>query len=190
MGEARRLSRCDSCPLGRQTGRRGFLRLLGGALAGVVAACASVHQKLTPGTAAKDSSNLGVVAPTAFEMEAGSRAAEAAAASNACEGEFRDVGPTAAFEAISAAYLEKERLFVIRDKKGLYAIHAVCTHERCNLKLVGDEIRCKCHGSRFALDGTVTAGPAPSRLRHYRLCHLTGGRLGVERTRVSPSTRL
>jgi Rieske Fe-S protein len=39
---------------------------------------------------------------------------------------------------------------------------SICTHTGCNVDQVADGlIRCPCHGSRYRLDGTVAAGPAP-----------------------------
>jgi Rieske Fe-S protein len=38
----------------------------------------------------------------------------------------------------------------------------ICTHTACNVTRVAEgTIDCPCHGSRFHLDGTVAAGPAP-----------------------------
>lgn len=43
---------------------------------------------------------------------------------------------------------------------------AVCTHTGCIVTSVTDgTINCPCHGSRYRLDGTVAAGPAPRPLR-------------------------
>ncbi len=42
---------------------------------------------------------------------------------------------------------------------------AVCTHTGCTVARVADGlIECPCHGSRFRLDGSVAAGPAPRAL--------------------------
>lgn len=42
---------------------------------------------------------------------------------------------------------------------------AVCTHTGCIVNRVVDGIiECPCHGSRYHLDGTVAAGPAPRAL--------------------------
>ena len=52
---------------------------------------------------------------------------------------------------------------VPRDERGdLHAVSPVCTHMGClvgwnNAERTWD---CPCHGSRFAIDGTVIEGPA------------------------------
>ncbi len=55
-----------------------------------------------------------------------------------------------------------ESAIVYRDAGGsprAYLAH--CTHLGCRLdRVVGDEIVCPCHGSRYRADGTVAAGPA------------------------------
>jgi Rieske Fe-S protein len=44
-------------------------------------------------------------------------------------------------------------------------LSSVCTHQGCNVGTIENgEIVCPCHGSRFALDGTVVNPPAPSPL--------------------------
>ena len=53
---------------------------------------------------------------------------------------------------------------VFRDGEGVYAVSTVCTHLGCIVKAEGGGFACPCHGSRFALDGSVTKGPAPKAL--------------------------
>lgn len=59
-----------------------------------------------------------------------------------------------------------EEVAVSRDEAGeLHVVSAVCTHQRCMILWDaegGDEPSwlCPCHGSRFARDGAVLAGPA------------------------------
>ena len=56
-----------------------------------------------------------------------------------------------------------ERLAVYRDVAGAYhAVSAICTHLGCQVGFNPAEKSwdCPCHGSRFALDGTVLDGPA------------------------------
>lgn len=45
------------------------------------------------------------------------------------------------------------------------AFTATCTHQGCVVAdVTGGTINCTCHGSSFALDGSVVAGPAPAPL--------------------------
>ena len=56
-----------------------------------------------------------------------------------------------------------EKLAVYRDEKQmLHAVSAVCTHLKCIVQFNNAEKSwdCPCHGSRFALDGSVLEGPA------------------------------
>ncbi len=59
------------------------------------------------------------------------------------------------------------------------ALSEVCTHQGCTVKFNGSNgFVCPCHNSTFALDGSVTGGPAPSALRKYNTS-LTGTSLRV-----------
>jgi cytochrome b6-f complex iron-sulfur subunit len=53
---------------------------------------------------------------------------------------------------------------VFRDDEGVHAISTVCTHLGCIVKPATDGFECPCHGSRFAVNGDVTKGPAPRAL--------------------------
>ncbi len=50
-----------------------------------------------------------------------------------------------------------------------YAVSAICTHMGCTVKYdkATGQLACPCHGSRFALDGSVIRGPAKQPLRRY-----------------------
>ncbi|HSC28844.1 MAG TPA: Rieske 2Fe-2S domain-containing protein [Vicinamibacterales bacterium] len=51
-----------------------------------------------------------------------------------------------------------------RDAAGIYAISTVCTHLGCIVRPTAAGFECPCHGSRFAADGAVVKGPAPTAL--------------------------
>jgi nitrite reductase/ring-hydroxylating ferredoxin subunit len=49
-----------------------------------------------------------------------------------------------------------------------YAVSSACTHRGCIvLPYDGNLIACPCHGSEFAIDGTVTKAPADANLQAY-----------------------
>ena len=84
---------------------------------------------------------------------------------------------------------------IVRDDTGFYAMSGICTHQCCLVALCADSacialgtnpgecgttptempartgaaIVCPCHGSQFAIDGTVLTGPAVRALPHYAL---------------------
>ena len=63
--------------------------------------------------------------------------------------------------------LEGERAAVFRDESGrVHTVSAVCTHMGCVLgwNPLDRTWDCPCHGSRFALDGSVIYGPATTSL--------------------------
>jgi cytochrome b6-f complex iron-sulfur subunit len=53
----------------------------------------------------------------------------------------------------------------------LYAVSAICTHMGCTVDYSKDagQIGCPCHGSQFALDGSVIRGPAKQPLKRYNV---------------------
>lgn len=61
-----------------------------------------------------------------------------------------------------------------RQGNQVYAISTVCTHLGCIVKPVDGGFDCPCHGSRFARDGRVLKGPAPTGLPWYDVKHLGG----------------
>jgi glycine/D-amino acid oxidase-like deaminating enzyme/nitrite reductase/ring-hydroxylating ferredoxin subunit len=82
------------------------------------------------------------------------------------QGERRSLDELSAGEA-AIVKLDGERTAAFRDERGhLHAVSAVCTHMGCVLgwNSVDRTWDCSCHGSRFALDGTVIHGPATTAL--------------------------
>lgn len=64
---------------------------------------------------------------------------------------------------VSTRFKEAQRVWMIRNADGLYALIAICTHLGCTPNWFASEERfkCPCHGSNFLLAGTNVAGPAP-----------------------------
>lgn len=61
-------------------------------------------------------------------------------------------------------------LIVVRTGETTFvALSAVCTHAGCTVRYAAaaHDIACPCHGSTFALDGSVTRGPATRPLAEF-----------------------
>jgi len=67
--------------------------------------------------------------------------------------------------AVGQPYLPPGRnVAIVKDDAGVHAISLVCTHLGCIVKPTETGFDCPCHGSRFAPDGHVLRGPAPTPL--------------------------
>ena len=68
---------------------------------------------------------------------------------------------TPATLTVLPAFIEDAQVWLHQDLQGFYAIDATCTHLGCIVHLQpNDGYHCRCHGSRFALDGSLKNGPA------------------------------
>jgi cytochrome b6-f complex iron-sulfur subunit len=74
---------------------------------------------------------------------------------------------------------------LFRDGQGVYAVSTICTHLGCIVRPGPDGFECPCHGSRFALDGTVVKGPAPRALPWVKVSG-SGGTYSVDEEAVVP----
>jgi nitrite reductase/ring-hydroxylating ferredoxin subunit len=72
-----------------------------------------------------------------------------------------------------------QTLVLIRQGETVYALHDVCAHAACSLstgKLVGGQVECPCHGSRYRIsDGAVTRGPSVYDQPAYEVRRSDGG---------------
>jgi Rieske Fe-S protein len=94
-----------------------------------------------------------------------STSAEAAEAAGS-DGPARAVAGTGDVPVGGGLILPDHEVVLTQPTAGTFlAFSFTCTHQGCAVTEVdGDEIVCPCHGSRFALDGTVAKGPASSPL--------------------------
>jgi cytochrome b6-f complex iron-sulfur subunit len=64
---------------------------------------------------------------------------------------------------VSLRMQKEQRVWMIRNEKGIYALISICTHLGCTpiWHPAEERIKCPCHGSNFLIDGQNVAGPAP-----------------------------
>jgi Rieske Fe-S protein len=76
------------------------------------------------------------------------------------------LGPASDVPVGGGTVFESLEVVVTQPTAGRFVgLTAVCTHTGCIVdKVVDGLIECPCHGSRYRLDGTVAAGPAPRAL--------------------------
>jgi cytochrome b6-f complex iron-sulfur subunit len=77
-------------------------------------------------------------------------------------------------------------LVLLHDEEGFAAIGTICTHLGCVVAATAEGVECPCHGSRFAKDGQVVQGPAPSPLLWYELSQAPDGQLVVDTKKTVP----
>jgi Rieske Fe-S protein len=77
------------------------------------------------------------------------------------------LGPAADVPVGGGTVYEALEVVVTQPAAGQFlGFSAVCTHTGCIVNRVAEStIQCPCHGSRYHLDGTVAAGPAPRALQ-------------------------
>lgn len=85
---------------------------------------------------------------------------------------------------VSTRFKKAQRVWLIRNADGLYALIAICTHLGCTPTWFADEQRfkCPCHGSNFLLDGTNVAGPAPVPLYRAAITLKPAGTIEVDKS--------
>ncbi len=102
------------------------------------------------------------------------------------------LGPLSLYRGVAVTPVPEERLWILSDDKGLYAISAVCTHLGCVVSRQEEGgFFCPCHGSRFDSQGNVVKGPAPKALLHMDLSITPDGQLLVDQDKeVGSDVRL
>lgn len=95
-------------------------------------------------------------------------------------GEWHAVDATAVPDGTpTRARAAGQRIVLVRTGGRLHALHDVCAHYGCSLagtgKVVGDALRCECHGSTYRLrDGAVVAGPSTFDQPAYEVREMDG----------------
>ncbi len=85
---------------------------------------------------------------------------------------------------VSTRMKKEQRVWMIRDQKGIYALISICTHLGCTpiWHSTENRIKCPCHGSNFLVDGQNVAGPAPSPLFRAAISLDLAGNIMVDKS--------
>lgn len=83
---------------------------------------------------------------------------------------------------VSTKFQKDQRVWIIREEDGIYAIFAKCTHLGCTPRWLAAEnkFKCPCHGSGFYKSGINFEGPAPRPLERLRVTKAEDGQIVVD----------
>jgi cytochrome b6-f complex iron-sulfur subunit len=72
---------------------------------------------------------------------------------------------------VSEKFKATQRVWIVRDEEGIFALLAICTHLGCTPRWLPAEnkFKCPCHGSGFTKDGVNFEGPAPRPLERLKI---------------------
>jgi cytochrome b6-f complex iron-sulfur subunit len=84
---------------------------------------------------------------------------------------------------VSTKFQTDQRVWIVREDEGIYAIWAKCTHLGCTPRWLVSEnkFKCPCHGSGFYKSGINFEGPAPRPLERVRVSKSEDGQLVVDK---------
>jgi cytochrome b6-f complex iron-sulfur subunit len=91
---------------------------------------------------------------------------------------------------VSEKYKQDQRVWIIREETGVYAMFAKCTHLGCTPRWLAAEnkFKCPCHGSGFYKSGLNFEGPAPRPLDRFKLTVGDDGQLVVDKSKIFKGT--
>jgi len=86
---------------------------------------------------------------------------------------------------VSTKWVKDQRVWIVRDKEGIYVIFARCTHLGCTPRWLKTEnkYKCPCHGSGFTKTGINFEGPAPRALERLKISLGPDGQIVVDKSK-------
>lgn len=87
---------------------------------------------------------------------------------------------------VSEKYKQEQRVWIVREEEGIYAIFAKCTHLGCTPRWLAAEnkFKCPCHGSGFYKSGLNFEGPAPRPLDRLKVTVGDDGQLVIDKSKI------
>ncbi|MCC7429452.1 Rieske (2Fe-2S) protein [bacterium] len=85
---------------------------------------------------------------------------------------------------VSEKFQKEQRVWIIRNEDGFYALSAICTHLGCTPRWlqVEDKFKCPCHGSGFYRSGVNFEGPAPRPLERLKITKADDGQILIDKS--------
>lgn len=85
---------------------------------------------------------------------------------------------------VSERWKTEQRVWIIHEPEGFYAILAQCTHLGCTPRWFSaeDKFKCPCHGSGFRRSGVNFEGPAPRPLERLKITLTDDGQMVVDKS--------
>lgn len=85
---------------------------------------------------------------------------------------------------VTTKWVKEQRVWIVRNELGIYAIFAQCTHLGCTPRWLDAEnkFKCPCHGSGFTREGINFEGPAPRPLERVQITLAEDGQLLINKS--------
>lgn len=86
---------------------------------------------------------------------------------------------------VSERFKDLNKVWIIREASGFYALISICTHLGCTPRWLQSEnkFKCPCHGSGFRPTGINFEGPAPRPLERCKISLADDGQLQIDRSK-------
>jgi cytochrome b6-f complex iron-sulfur subunit len=84
---------------------------------------------------------------------------------------------------VNTKFQKDQRVWLVREDEGMYAIFAKCTHLGCTPRwlVAENKFKCPCHGSGFYKSGINFEGPAPRPLERVRITKAEDGQIVIDK---------
>ena len=84
---------------------------------------------------------------------------------------------------VNTKFQKDQRVWLVREEEGMYALWAKCTHLGCTPRWLTAEnkFKCPCHGSGFYKSGINFEGPAPRPLERLRITKAEDGQIVIDK---------
>jgi cytochrome b6-f complex iron-sulfur subunit len=85
---------------------------------------------------------------------------------------------------VNESYKDTQRVWIVREKEGFYALIAICTHLGCtpNWLPAENKFKCPCHGSGYYKNGINFEGPTPRPLERAYVGLADDGQLLIDKS--------